>query len=881
MRCVKKTIPIAFPLLVLFVLVTVRPVQGQANLNVLKYAVVDRTAGTVALIADWDGNYRTGGLPYDDWLATALDSPDPAFSLEWTPESDREIDRFFAQLDQELARFVSDPAFRKQWTDRILGMMYMGGRLNEAGYAMMKIFTKEFGISENEFNALRLYMSNSAAHGRDGLPYGPALDAYTKMFTGVGKPQLTRLMHALIQGGAPALMQALGPDVWAYAQDLIARRDRGELPQAQMERLGFSKVSDRWLEMMDVPYQERRRITSAIEGGSVRPDYALLEVIPKRFGEMVFDITWQKLVEKGLYFPPALLEALYGVRPPLMRPRFIQVPAGSRLARTLYEADLALKQISELPETRDRVPDHLTRLEWVRRHLSPQMRLSRGRALRMWLSPGKIDLDRSPDGSVLAFQGVALKVNSRVKSGTSEVDDPETQGYADYLQARYETYARAYPPLHELREAAKVVALAKWLKRQGVTVPMRSAAPVAWQPPYTVKGFLHDVTFEGPTRDTVRRVVVAAGGVSLQRMEQAFNETVNQALRLPKVKLSGMARIQVIPLQGIAGVEAPSSAQPVTVTKATPQSGPLIPAPPQPQAGVTPGLEFMSPSGRTTETPPAGSQPLPPLGSMTPGPPGSPSGLAFMTPGPRVPSPGLEFARQLQQLPTYKQLECAAGLAQQAAEAAERAAGATGKDRDWDTAHRRSEQAAQVLAGAAGLPCPPPKKIPPPEIGESKVVEQKPLTPAQVKLYRAMLKVTNDSIGEMLKAERRIQEAEARKEEARKQLEQQKAELIRLRPLPPTAIDAKEKKRKEEQAERLLAIAEGKTAEAERDRAAAEQDKALHLQRMRELQELYDSTRNNPELAQEIVNNPAVIDKFIGREGLPTSPTPSAVGGQR
>ncbi|MEE9126745.1 MAG: hypothetical protein V3U11_06360, partial [Planctomycetota bacterium] len=75
------------------------------------------------------------------------------------------------------------------------------------------------------------------------------------------------------------------------------------------------------------------------------------------------------------------------------------------------------------------------------------------------------------------------------ESWNAERRDERTQEYADLLTRHFDALAERVPALHQLREAAKVVALAKWIHRKGLQ-PSLDHETVAWQAPQQVKGFL-------------------------------------------------------------------------------------------------------------------------------------------------------------------------------------------------------------------------------------------------------------------------------------------------------------------------------------------------------------------------------------------------------
>ena len=187
----------------------------------------------------------------------------------------------------------------------------------------------------------------------------------------------------------------------------------------------------------------------------------------------------------------ALQQAL-GVTP-ISRPRFVNLEPGSQLARILLEGDVALKSLP-LDQSLTEVEGYRTFPEWARHSIGPD-ELGRVQTNRLWISleGAQVEIRESPDGKIASFGQVQMKVESRTKgageSWNAEHRDERTQAYADLLTRHFDALAERVPALHQLREAAKMVALAKWIHRKGFE-PALDHETVAWQAPEQVKGFL-------------------------------------------------------------------------------------------------------------------------------------------------------------------------------------------------------------------------------------------------------------------------------------------------------------------------------------------------------------------------------------------------------
>jgi hypothetical protein len=63
---------------------------------------------------------------------------------------------------------------------------------------------------------------------------------------------------------------------------------------------------------------------------------------------------------------------------------------------------------------------------------------------------------------------------------------PEIEEFADRMTAHYDDFAHLFPTLHKLREAAKTVAVARWLQGRGVKLSFPDEGRLTWDPPETV-----------------------------------------------------------------------------------------------------------------------------------------------------------------------------------------------------------------------------------------------------------------------------------------------------------------------------------------------------------------------------------------------------------
>lgn len=159
------------------------------------------------------------------------------------------------------------------------------------------------------------------------------------------------------------------------------------------------------------------------------------------------------------------------------------VLAGTHMGDVMFEADWVLKQYAfgVLADREGRItgkrtssrPEYRSYMELLKEHPSA---MSGGRICsRFWILPLEMKLARS--GNTLVFTRCTMQVQTRrmdVVDGRLEdnpdTSDPMAEEFAAFFTSNYDELAREAPILEEVREAAKVVAIVKWLKEEGVGV---------------------------------------------------------------------------------------------------------------------------------------------------------------------------------------------------------------------------------------------------------------------------------------------------------------------------------------------------------------------------------------------------------------------------
>ena len=96
---------------------------------------------------------------------------------------------------------------------------------------------------------------------------------------------------------------------------------------------------------------------------------------------------------------------------------------------------------------------------------------------RMWFVIEDMRLDmivnETPDRNALCFGKASLKVKTEYISKEEKLgSNPAAEHFAKHFTLHFDDFAREYPILERLRELAKIVAIAKWLKNSGKPIDL-------------------------------------------------------------------------------------------------------------------------------------------------------------------------------------------------------------------------------------------------------------------------------------------------------------------------------------------------------------------------------------------------------------------------
>ncbi len=447
--------------------------------------------GTLSLFGHRTRSDKKGDMHYLDLLAAALDCNKPVFSLEWTPSSQREVDRALA--------YFADDRNNDTLTTRLSKIFDANGRLNKKGASFFKalgVNVRE-GMNKYEFNASLL-----AASGRPNA--GAALRAFGSMVEAVKRND-----QAAKKSSLEDLVNVLG--LYDFISENAARYRNKQITEAQLMDLVWPRILSGlanafgWDDKKYVDkYWRLRRSGRSYDQANDEALWDLqndLNTLPRKALDA---ITANK---SEVVVPPDVMRDVLGAEP-RVRPVLTGLPDRTRLALTACEADVFCKSLFDMPGLKAKVPRYQGYFAWLRDRGQHPVTGSG----HLWISPGNFEIFESTDGRTLRFGQTPMKINiEKYESGRRSVANPQLSAYADLLTACYDDIAREYPVLHQLRECTKMIAVAQWLKQRGHKVSLPRAGRETVNLPAELPGVMYMVMAikQGP----VGEILTAAGGV--------------------------------------------------------------------------------------------------------------------------------------------------------------------------------------------------------------------------------------------------------------------------------------------------------------------------------------------------------------------------------
>jgi hypothetical protein len=571
--------------------------EEELAFNVLDGVAFDPATRKVTLIGHADPRHVGPRIPYLQHLATLLEHPDPEFTLQWPPETERAVTAFLRRMDdpREMAAFAGTAG--AMFTPE--GMPTAAGRrmLARAGIhpiaenrppGVLGLRVRSPSQADQTFGVIVQEVVPGSPAGRAGFRAGDQLMLvhgkqlmHPQDFVGTvrraGAGARIEVQYSQKSGGLRKATVTLGEgsgDPWnGYTRvDVVAlllrhtgNRDGAELLEAMqsMQRLikdpylglpalhAFYLAATTPLRGVKASMDDYNAVFADVRAGRLTQQQGIRRIFvgllkgmehTLRFPAASLTGPYDRAVRRGID-PASAYDAILGdinrqteavvtgalrtvlrrqeeivtttadiarrtgVKPVVV-PHYLGLPPDSQTARAMFQADYLGKTLFFAPGLARRVPGYRTEYAHDIERGVPAQRDVFG--TRAWLSVGELALAQSEDANVLDIRTLKMRVNMRdSRRGGAEVDTPG--GYPERLTALYDDMARLLPPLHELREVAKVRVAALWIlsKAPDFRLPKEGRRP--WRGPEAVPMPVHLIW--SPHHDRVR--AVASGGVSL------------------------------------------------------------------------------------------------------------------------------------------------------------------------------------------------------------------------------------------------------------------------------------------------------------------------------------------------------------------------------
>jgi hypothetical protein len=242
--------------------------------------------------------------------------------------------------------------------------------------------------------------------------------------------------------------------------------------------------------------------------GEVMNDFD--QQLKPKIGELIDRLIFRPGV--GFQIPPEIVEDEYHIRPE-MTPKYLGVPADSQLARLMLASDYLGKQLSNRQDLKRTIPGYQTQVEYQINH--PDAKHKSNSAYRLWISVASINAPQSTDGKVLALRDVRMRFNiSETDNVKNDLPNQPRGGYEDVLTGLYDQFELQFPELHELREVAKLSAVAAWMQKHDAATRLPIAGRASWTGPDKVNGLVY-IYLTVNLRHESKIIKMAEGGVSL------------------------------------------------------------------------------------------------------------------------------------------------------------------------------------------------------------------------------------------------------------------------------------------------------------------------------------------------------------------------------
>ena len=474
-----------------------------AAVNVLRYALF-AADGTVTFVGDYDPAYATGPIDYAALLGDAVENPYPKFSLDPAGRDPLDMSGFRA-VDADMERARRDEAYAAQLGNKLLVQPLLQSRGDNPDRDFLAArLRRMFDISKEEFEAYRTWNHETVSDAEFPL-VGGFLD---KLLAGGGaQAGAGRLFIALKDlsnagGLSPqevrprlervALAAGLSAQLAEIDRAVDGGGDRGRLSHEFL-----CAMYERLMTWMGTPEGEVASLIRRFREGRI--DEGPLQQAVNEAQTAALEKSLLRRVFAAFPLSQATLGPIYNVPPVMSKVETYGGRRDAALMKVFFDADYALKYAATANVSTETIEGHLP----SEAYLGEQENAAggaQGRAptmgnIRFWLRPGDVALQVIGDrgGVRFASAGVRIDAEPLALAGGDRKGEAfvarTMSAYAETLTGRYDEYARAFPSLHALREASKVIALARWARSRGIALRPATAGRAAAPLPERVEGF--------------------------------------------------------------------------------------------------------------------------------------------------------------------------------------------------------------------------------------------------------------------------------------------------------------------------------------------------------------------------------------------------------
>lgn len=493
------------------------------EINVLKFAFIDKNTGEVVFTGAYDPTYATGPIAYGTLLADAMQNPYPRFTLEYPGAGSSPLGQMRATLDQEFAHISRDPNYGVEWLGRLVLPVLKGESPDLDQQAALNAHLKAAGISPDSYRA---YMKWQLSKFEDMQAYNEgAKDFLPSVFAAMGLnrktgEEITAYRVFATQENRETL------DQWCAAAgqtDLELQidqkiRETGNHHLASMELIPvlYSSI----LRGLGIPEGQLNQINSSYRNGG--DEGLFVRPLEEKYQSIFKQVLMDKVVN-GMSFTGATLSRQYGFPTIQSSLNTYGARRDSPVMDVFFKADYILKFMTSSSRPAESIPDHQTSQVFLanaeNRAGGSAGRTPKSGVIRYWLYPQAVQMDTLDGNSGVRFRNASVRVG--VESLEQEGADRNGTDfykatldlYSAHLTSLYEQYARLYPALHTLRETEKVVALARWAQKNRVPIHVMTDDGPKTSLPDSAEGFWGMTYIVRPSGDMDTMVTWAQGGV--------------------------------------------------------------------------------------------------------------------------------------------------------------------------------------------------------------------------------------------------------------------------------------------------------------------------------------------------------------------------------